>query len=422
MGTPSSANLEGQSGICERTVHRNRNNRLDRSVRSSESRGLPRVGSHTHTGRTTRIILILDIRIEHLHDDELSKFAPILLGVYHPRLLLITTPSYTFNARFTAPADGEQSTPSDEDSGVRDGGFSDPTRRTSRVFRHPDHKFEWTIREFEEWCTATAHKWGYTVDTGGIGKPKEADEWGRDSELGYATQTAVFTRLDGEEHERLRSENARGYLQASQGGAELLATHFHAPHSAATSPHQSNEVILDLIKEEIERGEENKILLRYLWIEEVICLACSGRIGVLIDAIKSAENVLRLHITDPGVREDWVVEMMGSSKRRKENLWEELRNETVEIYDETSEEETRDGLEELEDIEWGSGDSDMGVTIEPEETVASSGWDAWAEHSGSYGGWGSQVYESSYGGWGAVDHSAGSSGWGGEDRDNSRTT
>jgi hypothetical protein len=162
------------------------------------------------------MILILDVRIEHLHDDELSKFAPILLGVYHPRLLLITTPSYTFNARFTAPADGEQSMPSDEDSKVRDGGFLDPTRRTSRVFRHPDHKFEWTIREFEEWCTTTARKWGYTVHTGGIGKPMEEDGWGRDSELGYATQTAVFTRLDGEEYERLRSENARGYLQVSR--------------------------------------------------------------------------------------------------------------------------------------------------------------------------------------------------------------
>ena len=313
--------------------------------------------------------------------------------------------------------------PSDEDSrGVRDGGFPDPTRRTSRVFRHSDHKFEWTIREFEEWCTTTAREWGYTVHTDGIGKPMEEDEWGRDSELGYATQTAVFTRLDGEEYERQRSENARGYLQVSQGGAELLATHFHAPHSAATSPHQSSEAILELIKEEIDRGEENKILLRYLWIEEVICLACSGRIGVLIDAIKSAENVLRLHVTDPGAREDWVVELIGSLKRRKENLWEELQNEMVEIYDETSEEEVGDGLEELEDVEWGSGDSDVGATIEPEETVASSGWDTWAEHNSNCGGWGSQVYESSHGGWGAVDHSAGSSGWGGEDRDNSRTT
>jgi len=307
--------------------------------------------------------------------------------------------------------------PSDEDSKIRDGGFIDPTRRTSRVFRHPDHKFEWTIREFEEWCTTTARKWGYTVHTSGIGKPMEEDGWGRDSELGYATQTAVFTRLDGEEDERLRSENARGYLQVSRRDAKLLATHHHSPHTAITSPHQSNEVILELIKGEIDKGEENKILLRYLWIEEEICCACSGRIGVLIDAIKAAENVLRLHITDPGARDDWVVELIGSSKRRKENLWEERENETVETYQEMSDEETRSEQEELEEIERGNDDSDVGVTLEPEETVTSSGWDTWAERSG---GWGSQVNES-YGGWGAVDHSIGDGGWGKEDRAGSWT-
>jgi len=345
----------------------------------------------------------LGARIEHLHDEELSKFAPILLGVYHPRLLLITTPSYTFNARFTAPTDGAQPMPSDEDSGVRDGGFLDPTRRTKRVFRHPDHKFEWTIREFEEWCTTTARKWGYTVHTSGIGKPMEEDGWGRDSELGYATQTAVFTRLDGEESARLRAENAREYLQLSRPSARLLATHHHAPHPAATAPRQSDELILKLVKEEIDRGEENKFLLRYLWIEEVICCACSGRIDVLIDVIKAAENVLRLHITDPGAREDWMVELIGSSRRKKENLWEERQNDTVEAYDEMSDEEIAGGLEESEDIEWENDGSGADVSLEPEQTSDSPGWSAWAEDSDSGGGWGTRVDGPSQGGWGSGD-------------------
>jgi len=417
MGTASSGYLGRQSGICERTVHRNRIHRLDRSVRSLESRGLPH--GITTFDCATRIILTLAVRIEHLHDNELSKFAPTLLGVYHPRLLLITTPSYTFNARFTAPADGAQPMPSDEDSRARDGGFLDPTRRTSRVFRHPDHKFEWTIREFEDWCATTARKWGYTVHTSGIGKPVEEDGWGRDSELGYATQTAVFTRLNGKEYERSRAENAQGYLQVSQQGAKPLVRHFHAPHPAATSPHQSNETIIELIKAEIDRGEENKILLRYLWIEEVIFCACSGRIGVLIDTIKAAENVLRLHITDPGAREDWLVELIGSSKRRKENLWEERQNKSVETYDEMPDEETVDGPEELEDIEWENEDSGADVTTESDETATSSGWDAWAERSG---GWGSQVYESSHGGWGVADRSTGDGDREREGRDNSWTT
>jgi len=385
-----------------------------------ESRGLPR--GTTALGHATRIILILDARIEHLHDEELSKFAPILLGVYHPRLLLITTPSYTFNARFTAPVDGMQSMPSDEDSKMRDGGFLDPTRRTKRVFRHPDHKFEWTIREFEEWCTTTARRWGYTVQTSGIGKPVEEDGWGRDSQLGYATQTAVFTRLDGEEYEQLRTENVREHLPASRRCAELLATHHHTPHPATTSPHQSSEMILELIKEEIDKGEENKIMLRYLWIEEDICCACSGRIGVLIDAIKAAGDVLRLHVTDPGAKEDWVVELIGSSKRRKENLWEEQQNDTVETYDEMSDEQTASGPEELEDIEWENEDSGVDVNMEPEQTVSSPGWGAWEEGNSSSRGWGSPVSDVPRSGWGGMDHNTGGGDWGRGDRDNSWTT
>ena len=359
-------------------------------------------------GCATGIVLTLDARIEHLYDEELSKFAPILLGVYHPRLLLITTPSYTFNARFTAPTDGSQSMPSEEDSKVRDGGFLDPTRRTSRVFRHPDHKFEWTIREFEEWCTAAAQKWGYTVRTGGIGKPMEEDGWGRDSELGYATQTAVFTRLDGADHERLRTENAREYLQDPRRTLKLLVTHSHVPHPAAASSPQSNEIIIELIREEIDRGDDNKILLRYLWIEERICCACSGRIDVLIGAINAAENVLRLHITDPGAREDWVVELVGSSKRRKENLWEDDQDDHVETFPEVSGGETGDQLKDLEGIEWGHEGSKVDVNMEPEETTT-SGWGAWGRGSDS---WGVSANGSSHGGWGTADYSTGGDDWG----------
>ena len=314
--------------------------------------------------------------------------------------------------------------PSEEDSKVRDGGFLDPTHRTRRVFRHPDHKFEWTIREFEEWCTTTARKWGYAVHTGGIGKPMEEDGWGRDSELGYATQTAVFTRLDGEEYERLRAENIREHSEVSKGGAQLLATHHHVPHSAAKSPRQSDEMILKLVKEEIDRGEENRIMLRYLWIEEDICCACSGQISVLIDAIKVAENVLRLHITDPGAKEDWVVELIGSSKRAKENLWEERLNGTLETYDEISDEGTTGELEELEDVEWENDGTGVDVTVEPEPTPGSPGWGIWVESGDSSSGWGSRVDEPSYSGWGVADHSAGGGdgGWGKGAGDSSWTT
>ena len=111
----------------------------------------------------------------------------MVLGVYHPYLLLITTPSYTFNARFTAP-DAPRSARS---------GYLDPTKRTDRIFRHHDHKFEWTPEEFTAWCNAVGETWGYDVEVSGVGKAAGKDEWGRDEALGYASQVAAFKR-----HER----------------------------------------------------------------------------------------------------------------------------------------------------------------------------------------------------------------------------
>ncbi|KAK7032263.1 hypothetical protein VNI00_013222 [Paramarasmius palmivorus] len=121
--------------------------------------------------------------IEHLTPEIFPFFAPVLLGIYSPRLLLLTTPSYTFNARFTPPD-------------TRRTGFLDPTGRTDRVFRHDDHKFEWTVEEFNEYCVKEAKEWGYEVQTGDVGRAMEADPYERDGELGGASQVAIFRRID----------------------------------------------------------------------------------------------------------------------------------------------------------------------------------------------------------------------------------
>ncbi|KAI0714296.1 hypothetical protein C8T65DRAFT_738763 [Cerioporus squamosus] len=136
--------------------------------------------------------------IEHLPEPILARFAPVILGAYRPRLLLLTTPSYTFNARFTAP---------DAPASARCG-WRDPTGRTARVFRHHDHKFEWTVEEFGAWCAAVAEDWGYELaEVGGVGRAQETDEWGRDEALGWASQVAAFRRRDGEEWEARRARS-----------------------------------------------------------------------------------------------------------------------------------------------------------------------------------------------------------------------
>jgi hypothetical protein len=53
-------------------------------------------------------------------------------------------------------------------------------------FRHPDHRFEWSRKEFQDWGQGVAGAHGYEVDFGAIGEV--------DGKLGGPTQMAVFKR------------------------------------------------------------------------------------------------------------------------------------------------------------------------------------------------------------------------------------
>lgn len=240
------------------------------------------------------------LSIEHLPEGILDYFAPVLLGAYQPRLLLITTPSYTFNARFTAP---------DAPPSARSG-YLDPTKRTDRIFRHHDHKFEWTPEEFTAWCSAAGATWGYGVELDGVGKATEKDEWGRDEALGYASQVAAFKRKDGEgwdERRRVRFEQARDTLGSVEGQHKLLAVHRHIAHEKASQP-------LPLL----ERGEVVKctltdmrfsaLTLGDLWWEERVAAACGGWMELLAVAIANHEG-LQLDMSEKLPMSEWTVKL-----------------------------------------------------------------------------------------------------------------
>jgi hypothetical protein len=53
-------------------------------------------------------------------------------------------------------------------------------------FRHPDHRFEWTRQEFQDWATGIATRFGYRVRFLGVGPTQE--------KLGTPTQMGVFSR------------------------------------------------------------------------------------------------------------------------------------------------------------------------------------------------------------------------------------
>jgi hypothetical protein len=98
--------------------------------------------------------------IEHLDDDELHSFSTVVFGAYHPTVVVLTTPNYDFNKYFDPPVNDEER---------RTTRFKDPTGRTDRIFRQADHRFEWTMDEFQVWCNHIAATYGYEVEFSGVG-------------------------------------------------------------------------------------------------------------------------------------------------------------------------------------------------------------------------------------------------------------
>ncbi|TFK20722.1 hypothetical protein FA15DRAFT_646656 [Coprinopsis marcescibilis] len=259
--------------------------------------------------------------IEHLPPSVFPFFAPVLLGVYHPTYFFMTTPSYTFNARFTSP----YALPSTRR------GFKDPTNRTDRVFRHSDHKFEWTREEFEQWCNETATAWGYGVRWTTIGRPIEADPYGRDEELQGASFVAEFYKLyDGVISDGEREKKGREVIKElaapeandiSREPQELLAHHRHTAHPSSGKPRPLRE-IARVVKDKMESYREAFMRLEELWFEKDICVACGGWIEFLIRAVEESSELF-LKKEEDGVkrkRDLWTVEIIGAVARSN-NLW-----------------------------------------------------------------------------------------------------
>ncbi|KAM0789794.1 hypothetical protein ACM66B_006646 [Microbotryomycetes sp. NB124-2] len=97
--------------------------------------------------------------IEHMTPGAFKKFGSTVLGLYGPRLVIVTTPNHEFNPYFVSSS-------SEDEEANR---FPDPTGRTKRVFRDEDHRFEMTRAEFEEWAKRQADEWDYEVTFTGVG-------------------------------------------------------------------------------------------------------------------------------------------------------------------------------------------------------------------------------------------------------------
>ncbi|ABF40977.1 Methyltransferase type 12 [Candidatus Koribacter versatilis Ellin345] len=98
--------------------------------------------------------------IEHLDEPRLAAFERVLFDFAKPSTVVITTPNSEYNVKFETLPAGQM--------------------------RHKDHRFEWTRAQFQDWATALAARYGYTVSFFPIG-----DE---DQVVGAPSQMGVFQR------------------------------------------------------------------------------------------------------------------------------------------------------------------------------------------------------------------------------------
>lgn len=100
--------------------------------------------------------------IEHLDPPRLSAFERVLFEFARPKTVVLTTPNREYNPLWKTLPAGQ--------------------------FRHPDHRFEWSRSEFQDWASRIAEKYGYSVRFLPVGP--------EDAAAGSPTQMGVFEAIN----------------------------------------------------------------------------------------------------------------------------------------------------------------------------------------------------------------------------------
>jgi 3' terminal RNA ribose 2'-O-methyltransferase Hen1 len=96
--------------------------------------------------------------VEHLDSPRLLAFERVLFEFAKPSTVVLTTPNHEYNVKWETLGTGR--------------------------FRHPDHRFEWTRQEFQDWAKGIATRFGYNVRFLGVGP--------EDEKVGAPTQMGIF--------------------------------------------------------------------------------------------------------------------------------------------------------------------------------------------------------------------------------------
>lgn len=108
--------------------------------------------------------------IEHLDEPRLAALERVVFEYARPNAVIVTTPNAEYNELFPSLAKGH--------------------------FRHKDHRFEWSRREFGAWAESVCARFGYHVRFVAVGA--------EDFSLGSPTQMGVFTSAKGSGYSVLR--------------------------------------------------------------------------------------------------------------------------------------------------------------------------------------------------------------------------
>ncbi|MFK7979781.1 MAG: 3' terminal RNA ribose 2'-O-methyltransferase Hen1 [Saprospiraceae bacterium] len=98
--------------------------------------------------------------IEHLDTNRLVAFEKVVFGNAQPKTVIITTPNVEYNVLFEGLPAGK--------------------------FRHSDHRFEWTRKEFETWGNRVGALYNYQVNYLPLGPEDET--------VGAPSQMAIFSK------------------------------------------------------------------------------------------------------------------------------------------------------------------------------------------------------------------------------------
>jgi len=98
--------------------------------------------------------------IEHLDPPRLAAFERVVFEFAKPSAVVVTTPNSEYNVRWETLPAGK--------------------------FRHKDHRFEWTRKEFQTWAKGIAERFGYAIRFLPVGH--------EDTVVGAPTQMGIFSR------------------------------------------------------------------------------------------------------------------------------------------------------------------------------------------------------------------------------------